>query len=640
MDSGISEYCMNETIILVKSNFKVTEQTFAIFNNKKNLIVSLDYESHKQLEDLKIEHIPFENYLNKNDFKTIDDTTFKITTSWYKNKKIQDALTFNEINFGWLLESELFFFILTTITNFTSLIKIRDKEKNLKKIIISKELLDMAKIIFSDCKIDILENKHQETQNFTFDIYNIKYNIGSIPLTIRIPRKYFFILQKIYEKSFIPFYHKFFSSPKKNISSILLIDFNTIREDEFLRCLSKKRVNVFLLNRRRAAIWNFKSFLTVKNTNSIPITYEQFLDTQDKIKIKSLIQDLTNNLNSLLSDYDLFCKIFSISNNSFWPCIQNYFKNYCLDRFSEAIYEMIGSRKLLFQIQPSIILHFFGVALQEKIIIHEAKKQNISSLMLQHGAPFIFYPGWAEFNPISGTLPVHDEKMAVWGDMMKEYALINGKNESDIIVSGSIRHDSYFKENFQNDNRGIILVALLPYFFKSAEDQSISSFKKYEESLKIICYTLKKIKDRKKIIKLHPTDMTFNSIFVEPIIQSIDPTIQIVVEADLTKLIPSSDVVITLGLTTFILDSNIFHKPTVTLVYNHEEFVSKLSHGYSKLFENHDHIKFEEYVNDLLTDEKIRKENIEKGIEFLHSYLSNHGNASEFLTKKIINSLN
>ena len=640
MDSGISEYCMNETIILVKSNFKVTEQTYTIFNNKKNLIVSLDYKSHKQLEDLKIEHMPFENYLNKDDFKAIDDTTFEITTSWYKNKKIQDSLTFNEINFGWLLESELFFFLLTTITNFTSLIKIKDQEKNLKKISFSTELVDMAKIIFSGYEIDILENKNPEAQNFTFDVYTIKYNIGSFPLTIRIPRKYFFILQKIYEKSFIPFYHKFFSNPKKNISSVILIDFNTVRENEFLRCLSKEHVNVFLLNRRRAAIWNFKSFLTVKNTNSIPITYEQFLDVQDKTEIKTLIIDMTNKLNSLLSDYELFSKIFSISNNSFWPFIQNYFKNYCLDRFSEAIYEMIGSRQLLSKKHPSIILHFFGVALQEKIIIHEAKKQNISSLMLQHGAPFIFFPKWAEFNPISGTLPVHDEKMVVWGDMMKEYALTNGKNESDIIISGSIRHDSYFKDNFSNNNPGIILVALLPYFFKSSEDQSISSFKKYEESLKIICYTLKNIKDRKKIIKLHPTDMTFNSIFVEPIIKNIDPSIQILVEADLTKLIPSSDIVITIGLTTFILDSNIFHKPTVTLVYNHEEFVSKLSHGYSKLFENHDHVKFEEYINDLLVDKKIRKENIEKGIEFLHSYLSNHGNASEFLTKKIINSFN
>ncbi len=631
---------MNKTLVFIKNNFKESEQTSKTLHNENNLIISLDYQSHKQLENLNIKHTPFEKYFNEIDFKLIDDTTFKINTTWYKSKKIQNTITFDGLNFGWLLEQELYFFLLTTITNFVSLIKVKDEETTIGKIIISNELFNMAKIVFVDYDIELLEKKNQETQHFGFDIYTIKYNIGPFPLTIRIPRKYFFVIQKVYEKSFIPLFHKLFSKPNKDFASVLLIDFNSAREDEFLRCLTKKNINVFLLNRRRSAIWNFKSFLTVKNTNSIPITYEQFLNAQDKNQIKTEIQNIKTKLGSLLIDYELFSEIFSISGYSFWPYVQSHFKNYCLDRFSEAIYELIGSRKLLSKIHPSTILHFFGVALQEKIIIHEAKKQNISSIMLQHGAPHISLPGWAEFNPMSGTLPIYDEKMAVWGNMMKDYALTNGMKEDDIIVSGSLRHDPYFKENYSITENGIILVALMPYFFKRAEDQSITSFVRYEESLKIICNVLEKIKDRKKIIKLHPTDMMFNSIFIEPIIHSIDPSIQIVVEADLTKLIPSADLVITQGLTTFILDSNIFHKPTVTLTYNHEEFLSKLSHGYSKLFEYTDDEKFEDYINSILVDEKICNENIRKGIEFLDSYLSNQGNASEYLANKIINSSN
>ena len=298
---------------------------------------------------------------------------------------------------------------------------------------------------------------------------------------------------------------------------------------------------------------------------------------------------------------------------------------------------------MLRKIVPFICLLFFSCNTSdekksEKIIIHEAKKLKISSIMLQHGAPHIFLPKWAEFNPMSGTLPVYNEKMAVWGSVMKEYALDNGMNEDSIIVSGSTRHDSYFKANSHND-KGIILVALLPYYFKSSIDQSIDSFKKYEESLKIICNTLKKITDRKKIIKLHPTDMKFLSIPVELIIRNIDPSIQIVVDADLSKLIPSADIVITLGLTTFILDSNVFHKPTVTLLYDHEEFVSKLSHGYSEVFKNHEAKKFELYIQNILVNEKLRNENIEKGSDFLYSYLSNHGNASEYLANKVFDEL-
>ena len=70
-------------------------------------------------------------------------------------------------------------------------------------------------------------------------------------------------------------------------------------------------------------------------------------------------------------------------------------------------------------------------------------------------------------------------------------------------------------------------------------------------------------------------------------------------------------------------------------MYNQEEFSSKLSHGYSKLFEYTDSEKFEKYIHDLLKDDKIRNENISNGIEFLNSYLSNQGNASEYLSNEI-----
>jgi hypothetical protein len=629
---------MTENIVLLKDNFKVTEEILTVFSNKNNLIICLDYESHKQLENLNIKHIRFESYLNDHDFTMIDDASFNITTSWYKNQKIQDSLTFDKINFGWLLEQEFHLFLLEKITIFTSLIKIKDIEKDFQKIIVSNVLFDMTNSIFSDYSIDILEVKNKETQNFTFDIYAIKYNIGSFPLTIRIPRKYFFLLQKIYDKSFLPLFNKLFTHFKKNSTSILLLDFNPSKEDEFLKHLDEKNLNVFLLNRRRTSIWNLKSFLAVKNTNSIPITYEQFLNTHDRQETDDLIVDMKSKLNSLLSDEQMFSKIFLIHGYSLWPHIQNHFEIFCLDRFSEAIREMIGSRKLLSKINPSVILHFFGVALQEKIILHEAKKQNISLMMIQHGAPFVFFPELPKLNPFNGTLPVYDEKLIVWGNMMKEYALKNGMKDNDIIVSGSLRHDSFFKKNLPN-NEGTILVALLPFYFKTAEYQKISLYEKYEESLKIICNTLKKIKDRKKILKLHPTDMKFLSIPVEPIVRSIDPSIQIVVDADLTTLIPSADIVITLGLTTFILDSNIFHKPTVTLVYDHREFVHKLSHGYTKLFENHDQEKFEAYVNSLLEDEEVRNENIQKGTEFVNSYLVNYGHASKYLASKISDDL-
>ncbi|MGH2612578.1 MAG: hypothetical protein ACRDFB_05960, partial [Rhabdochlamydiaceae bacterium] len=310
--------------------------------------------------------------------------------------------------------------------------------------------------------------------------------------------------------------------------------------------------------------------------------------------------------------------------------------NFCKERFEEAIYEMIASRKLLTNLKPSLILHFYEVALQEKILINEARKQNIDSILVQHGTPPVAFPDLPKLNPVQGTLPLYpDKKLVVWSNLVKEYALKNGVREENIIVSGSLRHDSYFKmkKDVMNKKR-IILVALGQISSLNADIGSIANFERYEKCLEVICKALKKITDRKKIAKLHPGPMHFNTVIVEPVIHAMDPSIKIIVDTDLPKLINSADVIITLGFTTFILDSNIFQKPIITLVYDPQDFLN-MSGGASKVFDLADDVEFEKYLNDLLTNNKIREENIKRGTEFVNTYLINHGHASEYLAKKI-----
>ena len=174
--------------------------------------------------------------------------------------------------------------------------------------------------------------------------------------------------------------------------------------------------------------------------------------------------------------------------------------------------------------------------------------------MLQHGAVHIFYPEWNKFNPITGTLPVLDEKMIVWGSIMKKYALSNGMNYDDVIDIGSIRHDSYFKKDVIQSEKNIILVALVPYFTLQASDLSIKEFSKYKKSIITLCKILKKFNDKEIIFKFHPGEMGFNTIHLEPLINEILPDAQLIVDADLTNLIPTAEIVITNGSSTFLLD--------------------------------------------------------------------------------------
>ena len=84
------------------------------------------------------------------------------------------------------------------------------------------------------------------------------------------------------------------------------------------------------------------------------------------------------------------------------------------------------------------------------------------------------------------------------------------------------------------------------------------------------------------------------------------------------------------------MEANIFEVPVLT-IFADPQFKESLSDtGYAKSFSVDGYKKFREYFNRLLTDSKIRKNEISKGLEFVDSYLSNQGSASENIVNKIL----
>ena len=93
-------------LILVEGviDFKIINKK--LFDNN-SIVISFDYLSHKSLKDNNIEHKLVEEYFSEEDKNEIDELTLKFTTSWYKDKKIEEYLKFEEINLGSLLELEI-----------------------------------------------------------------------------------------------------------------------------------------------------------------------------------------------------------------------------------------------------------------------------------------------------------------------------------------------------------------------------------------------------------------------------------------------------------------------------------------------------------------------------------------------------
>lgn len=627
---------MTKNLILIYEKFKINKKILNFLNDPNSEIFALDYYSHKQLDNLNFKHQILDSKLTESDLKKLNNLILDITTTWYSQKNLKNDLLFDKINLGWLLEAELHSSLISILMIFFLLTKI-SKESKPETVLVSNSVMKMATSIFKNSNIVIIEDEKSKKQYWNLDIFPIKYNFGPLSITLRIPRTIFFMLRKYYEKFFIPIFNSFFPNFNNHQKSIILVDFNPSLYGELFKNLSTKNKNIFLLNRKRAAIWNFNSFKIVKNNKCIIASYEQHLTKLDRVEIQNKINEFNKKLDNLFANGQLFSEIFSVDGFEFWTYISESFNKFCKTRFEEAIFEIISSKKFIEKIKPTLIVHMYEVALQEKILIHEARKQNIMSMILQHGTPAISFPDFPKINSIHGTIPLYDDKKtAVWGPIMQKYALEHGIKVDNIINSGSPRHDSFFhvqKMDFKND--GLILVILAQIDKKNIGSQLTNTYIQFENSIKIVCDTLKKITDRKKIIKLHPGDMVWRSVIVEPLIKKIDPEIQILVDGNLPNLILSSSVVISIGLTTVLLEANILKKPTMTIIFDPQERSSSSSSGYTTYFNSDERIKFENTLFDILQDHKISDFCVNKGTEFVKKYLANPGTSSEYLANKI-----
>ena len=627
---------MTENLIFIYEKFKLDNKILELLNNPNSKIFAMDYYSHKQLDDLKISHEILDSKLNTEDLKKLDSDILRISTTWYLNSDIKDEFIFKNINLGWLLEQELYGSLIPKLIIFSALIKVK-KEITPKKIFISKSVSKMINSVFPNIQIGIIDDAEEKKQEWSQDIFPIKYGFGPIQISIRLPRNIFFSLRKKYEKYFIPLFNKLFSNFVISRNSIILVDFNPSHYKLFFEKLNQNNKNILLLNRKRAAMWNISSFKIVKKNKFHLISFQKFINKHDKQDIEKHIQIINSTIDNLFSNNLIFLRIFQINNYEFWSYFSEHFKQFCKSRFEESIEEIIMAEKFFEKIKPSLIIHMYEIASQEKILIYFARKYGIKSIVLQHGTPHIYFPNFSSLNRFHGTLPIYPEKkIFLWGNMMGKYALENGVNNKNIILSGSPRHDPYFlmkDKKFSNDE--IILIVLAQIDKKNSGSQLTEIYLNYEKILKIICNKLKPITNYKKIIKLHPGDMVWKTVIVEPIIKSIDPSIKIISDGNLPELILSSLVVISVGLTTVLMEANIFEKPTLTFLFDPQELSSGLCSGNTKFFQISESKHFENELNDIINDHDKIKNFIDKGNKFLIQYMVNPGTSSKFISEKI-----
>ncbi len=620
-----------KTIFLVDSIDDVGKLKVDILKYPDSKIFALNYFAHNTLAKNSIKHEIGDNHLSSADKNIIDKKTVETTSTWHAHHNIEKSLLFDGINLANLIEMELFDYISKAYKTALTIIRIIENEKP-ETIVDVSGFHDLIKKLCESNNINLIvldQIKHSSTY---FDKVNIKYNIGSLPLSITISKKWYKKIKNTLDnitKLSLKLNEKHHTEKK----SILLLDFNPTHYELLINELSKFDKNILLLNQRRPAVWNLHSFQIVRkagckivNLDDFSKNIESTIDRNKQVKLAEL--------STMWCLDSTFEEIFEIDNHSIWISIKDSFSQICNTRFLESTERILLLKELFNKFNISVILEWAETGQQEKEAILIAKKYGIKSVMLQHamqpngelwdaaGRFFSFF-----------SRPLISNKQAVWGEMTKKYAINYGHNPDDLAIVGSPRHDKFFHAE-KTTAPGIILLATTGVSEFFAATSTTNDYIKFNEFVREVYRVVKNLDGKRLILKPHPQPDFVNNII--DLMKKIDPDIQIILDTDLVELINSCELLITFKNSTIALESLILNKPTISLqTDNWAEKSEIVSEGAILSISKIEDI--ESGIHKILHDNEFRTKLQKNSQEFVQKYLANGGSASKALANFLAN---
>ena len=608
-----------QNIVLFESstNLKNIEK----FISKNNsLIITFDYKSHEILTLRRIPHEVSDSFLDEKDIHFLQKETYKLT-KWFETK-ISNSITYENINLGELFYIDFYFILLPVMKKFFEITRIVKKYPN-AKFFASSAHYEMIKQ-FSQHVISLGGKKL--SAKFYLDTISNRFEIGGKYLTIKLSKKRYNSLKKISEKIMIRKIQEINPSKK----TILFTEFDPLRYNTIFSPELQNLSNILLYNRRRPAIWNLQSSSILKKSGCRIISENHLMDNVLLNSIKKNGELGENFIQSLLGHEDFLESFFSINGISFWQSIKHSFIQLCKSRFKNALTEIMLAKKLFEKFTPSAVIVLSEMGFQEQILIQVAKKFQTSVILLQHGINFADKAAF-QANQFLGVIPRRSDKIAVWGPVYKQYLEECKIPLKKIQITGSPFFDELFEEKNQTlpENKGFILLAAQsPNVGSFVIDAEIKTMEKYMEAIRTICKTVLKA-DKELIIKLHPDPAELD---ITAFVKKISPKIQVIKAGNISDLIRSCDVIVTIDISTVTLEAQIFEKPVISVsVKNYNIGDDNCSFFKSKSCIRTELQNFETNFNRLLQDQEFKRETINRGKKYVNNYLSNQGCASRKL---------
>ena len=615
-----------EKIILVDStsNFENIKNFFKKENNLS--IISFDYKSHKKLENGNIPHQISDDYITDLQCKTIQDYVYKFTY-WYFEKDFSKFLEYREINLGRLFQDELLNFFVRFLKKFKEIEIIFASNQN-KEFLAENELFDIIQF-FTNSTLN-LQKSTKKFHSFPHEEMRVNLKIAGYEKSLFLSRDRYLKLKKLSDFLINKMFNPKITDNTK--TKILFAEYNTERYKELLLKSKKFNAEIFFYGKRRPAFWNGSTLKTIRNSKCKIITNHLIYDNVAKHEEKLGIKKMRTQLSELWKKNSSLEKFFTFGDFEVFTLIKPVLVELIENRLSHTIHEIELVNRMFQKIRFdfSVIINELGFS--EQIISCLSKTHKVKCIHMQEG--FHWDTIAAHANLTSQGAYLHDaDTLAVWGDIDRSISIENGGIPSNKVrIIGAPRYDNLF--NSETKKQDYILLASSGD--PQPEEVNGIRINKIEEYLTDILQISKIVRelDEEVFIKLHPSPTQLMDL-VE-LGKKIDPKITIVSHGEITSLLPSAKLVISIGMSSAIIEALILKKPVI--------FIPGIDYNWgdpSIINEKGCLISsINELKNDLkgvLNNTKLYAEQQNSSRKYLSKLISHHGNASDEFYKYLKN---
>ena len=606
-----------KSIVILNKTYDINFLNTSLHNTK---IITLDFESHFLLLRKNIEHETSDKYIDEEQIIKIQEESYRLS-SWYLENKINPILEYDGINIGELFYLEFYYKLLSVFWDLTNLRNIVKKYPDAKFIIPSK--LESSIHLFTT-SYELLEEKISN-KDILDPEYEVPLNLFFIKIPVKLSKRKMQQINMIFE-----IFSKYIlnNKIKYNKKTILIINLSTMRWKSLFLGLSDK----FQLVKHDPVLpsmWNLKSFLILKKSKTIieNISNHFFLKTDNPINSDMLI--IENKQKQIFENNEFFNNFFKFDNKSFWNVIENYFHSITKNK----IYELIKYDKFLTNMFDkynfSCIIVYNEIELPEIVSIKIAKKHKIPVVLLQHGINSFNHPIQQNFTRILGNYSDH---FLVWGEYDKKFAITNNQYNTNIVNAGSLFYDDWLPHTPKNNEFYILIAPISP------DDEEFAKFlpsnikENYLKIIRKICQIIGKY-NKKIIIKLHHDQYCFEDLAIDDLGIDVD----VVRTGELKPMLENCELLITVGLTTAILEASILDKPSIFIPRTGDIQEENTFDEFSELVILPDQL--DDFLYRFYHEYEFKKMILKSGKSFLNKNISNLGNSSK-LFSQFINSLN